>query len=167
MCSYVRKLKFVIGGLKYQWMCTGTKKYSSLTGLWLKMSEESFFQKVFESGPPLPVGKMGYSPGAPVIQGRLRIKYVEMVFSLQFWGQKFLSGSSPGRARAEGIIRGRFRLFLLCPHRRKRNKTLTYEAVGATTDQSTLKTFFFLFYMVSRALWNTLLLLIQFRKNLG
>ena len=33
---------------------------------------------------------MGY-PGAPVIQGRLRIKYVEILFSLQFWRQKFRS----------------------------------------------------------------------------
>ena len=43
----------------------------------------------------------------------------------------------------------------------------TYEAVRATTNQPTLKIFFFfLFYMVSRAYWNTLLLLIQFRKKM-
>ena len=32
---------------------------------------------------------MGYSPGVSVIHGRLKIKYVEMLFSRQFWRQKF------------------------------------------------------------------------------
>ena len=65
-----------------------------------------------------------------------------MLFSLQFWRQIISIWISSIRVSTRvstsgGLVRGRFRLFLPCPHRRKRNKTFTYDSFA---DKGTPRT---------------------------